>query len=262
MKKTIIICILAILLLGCAAQVDDTSKEAKEQTTKEQTKETTQVKETTVEPKQTPVEETETAAQEPLEITEAKTTLDVGETKTVTVAGREYKIKLLSISNRAQFVVNGEVTKDLIINGVDTLKDQAEIKLLQILYNSAEVKITAPPEKEELDISSLKGKGTQHIATGIFQTVEKTTAGHVEITLTAEGDIVMQLQSFVTQPGAGLYIYLVDQNIEDGYEVAKLTTITGGQTYNLPGDVDVGKYKKVVIYSKSEEKVYGEAMIS
>ncbi|MBD3303826.1 hypothetical protein GF343_01665 [Candidatus Woesearchaeota archaeon] len=229
---------------------------------KNQKKETVKVKETTVEPKQAPVKEPETIKQEPPEITEAKTTLDVGETKTVTVAGREYKIKLLSVSNRAQFVVNGEVTKDLIINGVDTLKDQAEIQLLQILYNAVEIKITAPPEKEEIDISSLKGKGTQQIATGIFQTVEKTTAGHVEITRTAEGEIVMQLQSFVTQPGAGLYVYLVDENIGDRYEVAKLTTITGGQTYNLPGDVDVGKYKKVAIYSKSEEKVYGEAIIS
>ncbi|MBW3002110.1 DM13 domain-containing protein [Candidatus Woesearchaeota archaeon] len=251
-----------ILIIGCAAQIDETSNETKEEPIKKQAKETVKVKETTVEPKQAPAEEPETIAQEPPKITEKKITLDVGATKTVTVADREYKIKLLSVSNRAQFVVNGEVTKDLIINGVDTLKDQSEIKLLQILYNSAELQITAPPEKEEIDISSLKGKGTQRIATGIFQTVEKTTAGHVEITLTAEGNIVLQLQSFVTQPGAGLYIYLVDENIEDGYEVAKLTTITGGQTYNLPGDVDIGKYKKVVIYSKSEEKVYGEANIS
>jgi PBP1b-binding outer membrane lipoprotein LpoB len=261
MNKILVLVLLAILIIGCATKVDNTSKETKEQPAKEQTKETVKVKETAVEPKE-PVEETETVAQEPPEITEAKVTLDVGETKTVAVADREYKIKLLSVSNRAQFVVNGEVTKDLIINGVDTLKDQAEIQLLQILYNSAEVKIKAPPEKQEIDISSLQGKGPQQIATGIFQTIEKTTAGHLDITRTAEGDIVMQFHSFLTQPGAGLYVYLVDENIDDGYEVGKLTTITGGQTYNLPEDVDIGKYKKVAIYSKSEEKAYGEAKIS
>jgi len=262
MNKILVLVLLAILIIGCATKVDETSNETKEEPKKEPAKETVKVKETTIKPKQAPAEEPETIAQEPPEIREAKIIIEVGETKTVTVADREYKIKLLSVSNRAQFVVNGEVTKDLIINGVDVLKDQAEIQLLQILYNSAEVKITAPPEKQEIDISSLQGKGPQQIATGIFQTIEKTTAGHVEITLTAEGDIVMQLQSFVTQPGAGLYVYLVDENIEDGYEVAKLTTISGGQTYNLPEDVDIGKYKKVAIYSKSEEKVYGEAKIS
>ena len=248
---------LVILLAGCA-QVDETTDETKEPVKKE----TQQVEEKTVQVKKAVPETKPAEVAEAPEITEAKTILNVGETKTIELGERTYKIRLLSISNRAEFVVNGEVTKDLILNGVHTLKDQGKIQLLQLLYNSAEIKITAPPEKEKIDLSKLQGKDPQVVATGIFQTVEKTTAGHVEIIAVPDGSLVLQLQGFVTQPGAGLYVYLIDQNIDDGYEVAKLTTISGGQTYNLQEDIDLNKYKKVVIYSKSEEKIYGEADIS
>ena len=257
MKKTIIFVLLIIFLAGCA-QVDETSNE-----TKTVEKETQQVEEQTVQAKKpVPKTETHTVAEEPEE-TEVNVILNVGETKTVYIGDRVYTVKLLSVSNRARFVVNGEHTQEIMVEGTDTLKDQSEVKLLRFIYNGAELKITAPPKKEPIDTSAvLQGTGPQKLATAIFQTVEKTTAGHADIIRTAEGEIVIQFQSFMTEPGAGLYIYLVDQNVDDGYEVDKLTTITGGQTYNLPEDVDLNKYKKIVIYSKSQEIIYGEAKIS
>ena len=259
MKKTIIFVLLIIFLAGCA-QVDETSNETKK--TVEQ--ETQQVEEKVVQTKKEPVQETETPEiiEEP-EKREVTTVLNVGETKTVYIGDRKYTVKLLSVSNRARFVINGEHTKELMLNGVDTLKEQSEVQLLRFIYNGAELKIKAPPEKEPIDMGTgLQGTGPQKLATAIFQKVEKTTAGHADIIRTSEGGIVIQFQSFVTEPGAGLYIYLVDQNIDDGYEVAKLTTITGGQTYNLQENIDLNKYKKIVIYSKSAEIIYGEAKIS
>jgi len=261
MKKTILLLLLVILVMGCA-KVDDASNETKETTAEEPVK----VEEQTIQVKE-PAQETVPAVEpdvteEAPKVTEVKSVLNVGETKTIELGDRIYKIKLLSVSNRAQFSVNGEITKDLILNGVHTLKDQGQLKVLQLLYNSAEIRITAPPEKEDIDLNQMKGKEPQTVATGIFQTVEKTTSGHVEIIVIPDGSLVLQLQGFLTQPGSGLYIYLIDQSIADGYEVAKLTTISGGQTYNLQEDVDLNKYKKVVIYSKSEEKIYGEAILS
>ena len=258
MKKTILLFLLVILIVGCAVQVDEISNE-----TKIVEKEIKQVEEKIVQAKK-PMQKTEThiIAEEPEE-TEVNVILNVGETKTVYIGDRKYTVKLLSVSNRARFVINGEHTKELMLEGVDTLKEQSKVQLLRFIYNGAELKIKAPPEKEQIDMGiGLQGTGPQKLATAIFQKVEKTTTGHAEIIRTAEGRIVIQFQSFVTEPGAGLYIYLVDQNIADGYEVAKLTTITGSQTYNLPEDVDLNKYKKIVIYSKSAEIIYGEAKIS
>ncbi|MBW2973197.1 DM13 domain-containing protein [Candidatus Woesearchaeota archaeon] len=258
MKKTILFVLLVILIAGCA-QVDEVSNKTKETISKEpaQPKEKTQIKEKTVQIKEPETQEA------PPQATEVKAILNVGETKTLTLGGKQYKIRLLSVSNRARFVVNGEFTKELLVTATEVLNDQSELRLVRLLYNAAEIALKLPPEKEiVISDAGLKGSGPETLATGIFEKVEKTTAGRAEIIRTAEGSIVLQLHSFLTEPGSRLYIYLVDQNIGDGLEIAKLTSITGGQTYELPEDIDLTKYKKIAIYSQSEEKTYGEAKLS
>ena len=259
MKKTILLVLLMILIVGCAAQVKETSKEIKKTEAKEQTT----VKEEVILPKET-VPEQEPEIQKEPEILETKATINVGETKTITLGDKKYDIKLMSVSNRAQFTVNRAVTKDLIINGVHTFRDGAELQLLRTFFNGAEIKLTKPTKSIYLpeDSAETTGQGPAIRRRGIFESVEKTTAGHAEIFKTTEGKFVLQLQGFVTEPGAGLYIYLVDNSVDDGIEVAKLTTISGGQTYELPDDIDLSKYRKIVIYSKPAGIVYGAARIA
>ena len=247
-----------ILVIGCAAKVDEAPAETKEPVKKE----TAPVKEQVVQKQEQLQEPAETTTKiEKPEVTEAIVTLEVGESRRVDFEDKRYNVKLLSVSNRAQFNVNGEQTKDLILNGVHTFRDQSTLQLLELLYNSAKIKIKLAPEREPIEMKVLKGAGPQILTTAIFQSVEKRTVGSAEIIRTAEGPIVLQLHNFVTEPGAGLYLYLVTNNVNDGLEVARLTTISGGQSYDLPDEIDLNNYNKIIVYSKSSDSVYGEARI-
>lgn len=265
MKKTILLVLLLILTVGCA-EVSETKTPAKE-TVKEIV-----VEPAAEEPEQeasqdvTIVAPSEQEPEEPVEaagVTAAQMLIQVGETKTLMVGDKKYDVKLMSVSNRAQFVVNGEVTKDLILNGVHILRDQAELKLLNIGYNSATIQIKLKkayvPESEAAGPSAI---GPATVRTGVFTSVAKTTTGSVEIIRSWENKIKLSFIGFRTEPGPGLYVYLIDQGITGGLEVAKLVSREGGQQYDLPIDVDLAKYKKVVIYSKSESKIYGQAVLS
>lgn len=267
MKKTIIIAFLVILLIGCA-QVKET-KQTEDITTKETVAEQkTEVKEevkTETKPAATVTKtEIKETAKEP-EVTqpitsETQISLNAGEAKTVTLGENTYNIKLLSVSNRAQFSVNGEITKDLMTSGVHVLRDGTELSVIELGYNTAFIKLKLAPEKELIPTSAVPtSDGPVSLMKGVFRTVEKKTAGYAEIMKTLEGDIILTFTSFQTEPGPGLYVYLVDQTIADGYEVAKLFSREGNQQYSLPKDIDLRNYKKIVIYSKSEQKIYGEA---
>ena len=266
MKTTILLVLLLILIVGCAkvsetkAPAKETVKEviaepAAEEPEKENSKAVTIVAEGEQEPEEMTVETTGPAV--------AQALILAGETKTIAVGDKKYEVKLMSVSSRAQFVVNGEVTKDLMLNGVHILRDQAELHLLNIGYNSATIQIklneAAVPTS---DVAGPSATGPQTLKSGTFTTVAKTTTGQVKIIRTADEKIILQLESFGTEPGPGLYVYLVDQSVPEGYEVAKLVSREGGQKYDLPTDIDLTKYKKVVIYSKSESKIYGQASLS
>lgn len=268
MKKTILLVLLLILIVGCAkvsetkAPAKETVKEiiagpAAEEPEKEDSQAVTIVAEGEQEPEEMPVE-----AAGP---TVAQALILVGETKTIAVGDKKYEVKLMSAASRAQFLVNSEVTKDLMLNGVHILRDQAELKLLNIGYNSATIQIKlkeAAPVPAPSDAIGSSAIGPQTLKSGVFTTVAKTTTGQAKIVRTEEEKIILQLVGFRTEPGPGLYVYLIDQGITGGLEVAKLVSREGGQQYDLPIDVDLAKYKKAVIYSKSESKIYGQAILS
>ena len=266
MKKTILLVLLLILIVGCAkvsetkAPAKETVKEiiaepAAEEPEKEDSQAVTIVAEGEQEPEEMPVE-----AAGP---TVAQALILVGETKTIAVGDKKYAVKLMSAASRAQFLVNSEVTKDLMLNGVHILRDQAELKLINIGYNSATIQIKLKeaytPESEAAGPSAI---GPATLRTGVFTSVAKTTTGSVEIIRSWDNKIKLSFIGFRTEPGPGLYVYLVDQSVPEGYEVAKLVSREGGQQYDLLENTDLAKYKKVVIYSKSESKIYGQASIS
>jgi hypothetical protein len=267
MKKTILLVLLLILIVGCA-KVSETKAPTKEI-----------VKEIIAEPAaEEPEQEDSQAitvvAQEEQEhetssgtagATAAQMLILAGETKTLTVGDKKYDVKLMSVSNRAQFAVNGEVTKDLILNGVHILRDQSELRVLNLGYNSATIQIKLKEAVQVVQSSNVVGSsatGPQTLKSGIFITVAKTTTGNAKITRTEEEKIILQLENFRTEPGPGLYVYLANQGIADAYEIAKLVSREGGQQYDIPSDLDLNKYSKILIYSKSDGKIYGQAVLT
>ncbi|MEM4264136.1 MAG: DM13 domain-containing protein [Candidatus Woesearchaeota archaeon] len=265
MKKTILMIILLSLFLTGCAKVSETQTPVKEN-----------VKEVIAGPAvEEPEKETSQAVtvaggeQEPEASSEAtmpavaQMLILIGETKTLKVGDKNYEVKLLSVSNRAQFDVNGEITKDLILNGVHTLRDQSELKVINIGYNSATIQIRLKEQAvPSSDVAGPSATGPLVLRKGIFTSAAKTTTGSLDITKSGEGKIILTFTSFRTEPGPGLYVYLVNQAVSDGYEVAKLISREGGQKYDLPRDIDLNKYKKVLIYSKSEGKTYGQAVLT
>jgi len=268
MKKTILLVLLLILIVGCAkvsetkAPAKETVKEiiaepAAEEPEKEDSQAVTIVAEGEQEPEEMPVE-----AAGP---TVAQALILVGETKTIAVGDKKYAVKLMSAASRAQFLVNSEVTKDLMLNGVHILRDQAELKLINIGYNSATIQIKLKEAVQVVQSSNVVGSsatGPQTLKSGIFITVAKATTGNAKIIRTEEEKIILQLENFRTEPGPGLYVYLANQGIADGYEIAKLVSREGGQQYDIPADLDLNKYSKILIYSKSDGKIYGQAVLA
>ena len=65
-------------------------------------------------------------------------TLMEGETKTYTIGGQDYEVKLLIVADtnsEAKFVVNGEVTDKLVEGGTDTLSDGTLIGIRDVMPN-------------------------------------------------------------------------------------------------------------------------------
>ncbi len=265
MKKILLLVMLLILIIGCAkvnepqAQITVKEPASQEQAQAKETAEQAAEATRPIAVQEPAKDETEIS---PGPVSEIYTLLMVGETKAIPVGDKTYTIKLLSASDRAKFLVDSEITKEIMTNGIHVLRDGAEIRLLKLIYNGAEIQIRRKAQDTSIsDGAVLSATGPVKLKSGNFVTIAKTTTGWAEITSTFEGPI-LQLKSFRTEPGPGLYLYLVENNIADGYEVAKLASREGNQQYDLPADLDLNKYRLVAIYSKSEERVYGQATLT
>jgi len=127
--------------------------------------------------------------------------------------------------------------------------------------------IEEEPEIEEAveevsQVISPSGNTPQTLKTGIFKTVKYNTNGAVHVDKLPEGNIVVNFIGFDTTPGAGLYVYLYKDDIKQGVELGKLTSVSGNYPYEVPEDVNIYSFDKVAIYSTSSEEIYGEAKLS
>jgi hypothetical protein len=96
-----------------------------------------------------------------------------------------------------------------------------------------------------------------------------TAAGEALLGTTADGSLVLRLQSFDATNGPDLYVYLsrvaspstADQ-VMNGLQVAALKASSGNQNYTLPAGTDLTQFKSVVIYCKSFSVIFGYANLS
>ncbi len=84
-------------------------------------------------------------------------------------------------------------------------------------------------------------------------------------------ELVLRLDPFESANGPDLYVYLSRQAVprssaqvhEGGsVEVARLKGNIGGQNYTLPADLDLSKYKSVVIYCRRFHVVFSTAELT
>jgi hypothetical protein len=121
------------------------------------------------------------------------------------------------------------------------------------------------------DIPAVFATGRQKLETGTFHTALHPTNGIASIYQAKDGSRILRLTNFSTSNGPDVHIYVVSaQNPidNDGVKEAEfidLGTIKGNvgdQNYALGPDVDLAKYKSVVVWCKRFAFNFGYAPLS
>ena len=74
---------------------------------------------------------------------------------------------------------------------------------------------------------------------------------------------VLRLENFKSTNGPDLFVYLsTDENASDFVNLGELKANSGNQNYEIPDDVDLSKYNKVLIWCKAFCVLFGSAELS
>jgi len=112
--------------------------------------------------------------------------------------------------------------------------------------------------------------GPMPITRGVFKGLAHATHGTAAVYQLADGRRTLRLSEFETSNGPDVRVYLAAQEVEKGNEAVKqagfidLGSIKGNrgdQNYELPADVDLNKYKHVVIWCRRFGVNFGQAAL-
>ena len=74
---------------------------------------------------------------------------------------------------------------------------------------------------------------------------------------------ILRLENFKSTNGPDLYVYLsTDDNASEFINLGELKANKGNQNYEIPKDVDISKYNKVLIWCKAFGVLFGSAELS
>jgi hypothetical protein len=113
--------------------------------------------------------------------------------------------------------------------------------------------------------------GAQPLETGIFHTALHPTQGNASIDGDADGTRVLRLTHFTTSNGPDVHIYMVaSDNPRDNASVEHAGYIDlgvmkgniGDQSYALGSEVDLSKYRSVVVWCKRFSFNFGYAPLT
>ncbi len=78
-----------------------------------------------------------------------------------------------------------------------------------------------------------------------------------------DGSTVLRLENFQSTNGPDLFVYLsTDDNASEFINLGELKANKGNQNYEIPDNVDLGKYDKVLIWCKAFSVLFGSAELS
>ena len=78
-----------------------------------------------------------------------------------------------------------------------------------------------------------------------------------------DGSNVLRLENFQSTNGPDLYVYLAtDDNASEFINLGELKANKGNQNYEIPDDVDLTKYNKVLIWCQAFSVLFGSAELS
>jgi hypothetical protein len=103
---------------------------------------------------------------------------------------------------------------------------------------------------------------------GRFESVRHSASGKAQAINLAEGGNVLTLTDFEVDNGPDLRVYLVagpattEGAVEDFVDLGGLKGNVGNQQYELPGNLDVGRYSTVVIWCRAFSVLFARAPLS
>ena len=78
-----------------------------------------------------------------------------------------------------------------------------------------------------------------------------------------EEKTILSLEDFSTTNGPDLYVYLsTDGKASEFVNLGRLQSSNGDQSYEIPADVDLSKYDKVLIWCKAFGVLFGTAELA
>ncbi len=106
--------------------------------------------------------------------------------------------------------------------------------------------------------TSLQGQEVV-LAQGRFHSVAHDSAGTATLFQLADGRRVLRFTDFATSNGPAVYVYLIAaEDASDSAAVSRVDTVDlgplkgnlGDQNYEVPADVDLGKYRAVTVWCR------------
>ena len=100
---------------------------------------------------------------------------------------------------------------------------------------------------------------TVMLSEALFQARTHDVSGKVFI-IDSSGTKILRFEDFETLNGPDLRVYLAtDTNAEDYIDLGELKATKGNVNYDLPDDVDLSKYKYVLIWCRAFSVLFGYA---
>ena len=112
---------------------------------------------------------------------------------------------------------------------------------------------------ETLAAQAAPGAGPVALVAGAFHSVAHETKGTATVHRLADGTRVLRLTEFATSNGPDVRVYLIaasdasdDATVKQAgfVELGKLKGTIGDQNYDVPADLDLGKYRAVTIWCR------------
>lgn len=109
--------------------------------------------------------------------------------------------------------------------------------------------------------------GPVTVANGTFESIDHDTSGKALVVDVGDGTRVLRLEDLATDNGPDVFVYLSAAPISDGEEaldddfvdLGGLKGNLGNQNYEVPDDVDLERYRTVVIWCRRFSSGFGAA---
>ena len=174
----------------------------------------------------------------------------------------EEKMKMMEEEEKMKMMEEEEKMK--MMEEEEKMKMMEEEEKMKMMEEEEKMKMMEEEEKMKMMEEEEKIIPMSYVGTfrGVGDGVHDAQGDTFTIPL-KDGNDVLRLENFKATNGPDLYVYLsTDKGASDYIDLGKLKASNGNQNYDIPNDVDLDKYNKVLIWCKAFGVLFGSAELS